>query len=173
MRTKFTLKLNWQERGESNTNERFWRPPFYHWTTLLSGGEERIRTSGTGLPYNSLANCHLRPLGHFSKLYGGSGWTWTSEDRSRLIYSQVQLPLCDTPMYLLIISVGRIELPFSASKTGVLPLNETEILVPLAGVEPATPCSSGMRSTIWATEANFRCENRTHIAGVRNQCPNR
>ena len=30
-------------------------------------------------------------------------------------------------MYLLIISVGRIELPFSASKTGVLPLNETEL----------------------------------------------
>ena len=30
---------------------------------------------------------------------GGSGWTRTSEDRSRLIYSQVQLPLCDTPIY--------------------------------------------------------------------------
>ena len=78
----------------------------------------------------------------------------TSEDRSRLIYPtgtthfvwsrQVQLPLCDTPMYLLIISVGRIELPFSASKTGVLPLDETEVLVPPAGVEPATPCSSGI-----------------------------
>ena len=67
---KDTLHQIWQETTESNCNQRFWRPPFYHWTTLLSGGEERIRTSGTGLPYNSLANCHLQPLGHSSIMVG-------------------------------------------------------------------------------------------------------
>lgn len=38
-----------------------------------NGGAERIRTSDTVNPYNSLANCRLQPLGHRSVEYVPAG----------------------------------------------------------------------------------------------------
>ena len=49
----------------------------------LRCGEERIRTSDTGLsPYNGLANRRLRPLGHLSKIQLSDEHSEDSEEHS-------------------------------------------------------------------------------------------
>ena len=54
-----------------------------------------IRTTGA-FPHTSLAGRHHKPLGHAN--ISGQGWTRTNVDRSRRIYSPLQLPLCDLPV---------------------------------------------------------------------------
>ena len=57
------LSRHMQKRGESNADERFWRPPFYHWTTLLYGADKEIWTPTLSLEgwyatnYIISANC--------------------------------------------------------------------------------------------------------------------
>jgi len=79
-----------------------------HWASLApvhceTGGDEKIRTSGTLLVYDGLANHCLRPLGHVSMF---------------LLYSDRALL-----SIIILVDRGRVELPMLPCHGRVIPFN--------------------------------------------------
>lgn len=66
----FATRALRQEKKDSNSRLRFWRPPCYHCTILLSAEAEGFEPSKPLLELGTLAGCCLQPLGHTSNACG-------------------------------------------------------------------------------------------------------
>lgn len=121
----------WRKREEETAEPTIWRPPQVH--PMRCSGVVLLFQKGGRTPWKGDDNYVSQP--HI-EINGQGGWTRTNVDRSRRVYSPLQLPLCDSP----ICRAGNFPCPHCGAQVRrphIIIRGFTLLLVQIAGLEPA------------------------------------